>query len=147
MGRIVILLGRETEAAVVSLLALSLAARKPGSTAEDAKALADEYATRETHALWGYEDDNGDLLGLTGIEWNREGHIRLQDLAVGENAGGAGIGRRLIDHLRLTLHPIGVAGVCYEPLRGYFEGTGFEVDAFDTDAAGEQRYRFRWRPA
>ncbi len=140
MGRIVSLFGRENEPAVLSLLEQSLTARYVEATPTDAAA---QYATNELYGLWGHEQD-GEIIGLAGIEWSEEGRIRLIDLAVNPEHRRQGVGRELIRHLQDTLDPRAIAGVTLAPTLPFFDATGFRTEAFGELPSGETRYRFLW---
>jgi ribosomal protein S18 acetylase RimI-like enzyme len=140
MGRIVSLLDRERDPAVLALLSESRIHRGVPGTGDEAAA---EYASNELHGLWGFEDE-GEIVGLAGIEWSEEGRIRLIDLAVAGDRKRQGIGRTLVRHLRETLDPRAIAGMTREAAVAFFEATGFRVEAFGETAEGETRYRFLW---
>jgi len=144
MGRIVSLLDREYEPAVIDLLAESQVQRGVDAGGERASATAREYATNELYALWGYEED-GAVVGLAGIEWSEEGRMRLMDLAVAPEQRRRGVGRALTDHLCHTLQPLAIAGVTAAAAVPFFEAAGFTVGAFGAMPDGLPRYRFLWR--
>jgi GNAT superfamily N-acetyltransferase len=143
MGQIVSLLDREQEPAVVALLAASQIHRGADDARERAPAVALEYATNETYALWGFEDEGG-VIGVAGLEWSNEGWVRLMDFAVTEERRREGAGRALIDHVRFVLQPLSVGGVTLAAAVPFFEALGLNVEEFGLMPSGETRYRFRW---
>lgn len=142
-GRIVSLLGREDEPEVLDLLAESQIHLAGDEARRFAPAVAQEYATRETFGLWGYEDA-GRLVGVAGIEWSLEGRMRLADLAVAPLSRRRGVGRALADHLRYVLQPRSVAGLTLAGAVAFFEACGFKVEPVGYTASGEQRFGFTW---
>jgi ribosomal protein S18 acetylase RimI-like enzyme len=137
--------GRETEPAITELLALAQIHRDPLEAASRAPRIAAEYARSPTLKLYGCEDDGRIVVGLIGIEPIDASRAVIRDLAVAPDRRRRGVGRALIDHLRIQLLYTAVEGDTLEPAVEFYRRCDFGVRPDGTMPDGRSRHRFIWR--